>query len=67
MISVENISTEIEAKEIESITCIGEITPFKSMKLLKKAIGVTGIEVKATLPLYSLAFSGTYNRGKGVP
>jgi hypothetical protein len=34
------------------------------MKLLRKPIGVMGIEAKAILPLYSLVFSGTYNRGK---
>ena len=67
MISVENTFTEIEVKEIDSITCIGEITLFKSMKSLKKPIEVTGMEAKAILPLYSLDFSRTYNRGKGVP
>jgi hypothetical protein len=51
----------------KAITGIGETTPFMSMKSLEKPIGVMGIGVKATLPLYSLAISEGYNWGNGVP
>ena len=49
------------------ITGIGDFAPFKTMKSLKKPIGVMGIGVKARLPLYFLAISGGYNWGNGVP